>query len=81
MISLAFAMCISYKVIMTANKTQEQRLRRALNKCGYSLCKSRKRISFDNFGGYMIVDRSVGCVVAGSRFDLSAENVQDFLAE
>lgn len=66
---------------MTANKTQEQKLRRALNKCGYSLRKSRKRISLDNFGGYMIVDQHINCVVAGSRFDLSAENVQDFLAE
>ena len=66
---------------MTANKAQEQKLRRALNKCGYSLHKSRKRISLDNFGGYMIVDQHINCVVAGSRFDLSAENVQDFLAE
>ena len=38
---------------MTVYKNQEQKLRRALNKCGYSLHKSRRGIGLDNLGGYM----------------------------
>lgn len=50
---------------MTVYKNQEQKLRRALNKCGYSLHKSRRGIGLDNLGGYMVVDQYANVVVAG----------------
>lgn len=64
---------------MTANKSLENKLRRALNKAGYVLHKSRRSISTDNLGGYMIVDLYGNYVVAGSRFDLSLEDVDGWL--
>lgn len=64
-----------------ANKNQEQKLRRALNKHGYSLRRSRKPISIDNMGEYMIVDIFSNSVAAGSRFDLSLTDVADWLRE
>lgn len=64
---------------MTVNKNQEQRLRRALNRCGYALHKSREAISHDNLGGYMIVDLQTSSVVSGSRFELDLDDVQEWL--
>jgi len=65
---------------MTANKNLEQKLRRALNKAGYMLHKSRIRNPhFDDQGGYMITDMYTSGVVRGSRFDYSLEDVQDFV--
>lgn len=61
------------------HKNQEQRLRRALNKVGYSLHRSRAKISLDNLGDYMIVDQSSNSVVAGSRFDYTLEDVEAWL--
>lgn len=65
----------------TANKDLEQKLRRALNKHGYSLHRSRKPISIDNMGGYMIVEIFSNFVVSGFRFDLSLAAVADWLRE
>jgi len=64
-----------------AYKNQEQQLRRALNKHGYSLRRSRKPISIDNMGEYMIVDIFSNSVAAGFRFDLSLTDVADWLHE
>ena len=58
----------------------EQKARRALRKEGYQLRKSRARnMSLDNFLGYMIVDISTNCIVAGSHYELSLEDVMDFV--
>lgn len=58
----------------------ERKLRRDLSKQGYRLCKSRARNwSLDNQLGYMII--MDGCVVLGSRFDLTLEDVQDFVKQ
>ncbi len=64
-----------------AYKNQERQLRRALNKHGYSLHRSRKPISIDNMGEYMIVDIFSNSVAAGSRFDLSLTDVADWFRE
>lgn len=67
---------------MTATqKNKERKLRRALNKAGYALHKSRRQISLDNFGGYMIVDLYENYVVRGRRFELNLSDVEDFLTE
>lgn len=64
-----------------AHKNEEQQLRRALNKHGYSLRRSRKPISIDNMGEYMIVDIFSNSVAAGSRFDLTLADVAAWLRE
>lgn len=64
---------------MLTEKNREQRLRRALNKVGYALHKSRKSFSADNLGGYMVVDIYYNAVVAGSRYELDLDDVQEFL--
>lgn len=63
----------------TAEKKKEQMLRRALYKAGYQLHKSRKAISPDNLGGYMISDYRINGVVAGSNFNLDLEDVGQFV--
>lgn len=65
----------------TVNKNLERKLRRALHKHGYSLHKSRKQISADNLGGYMIEDTSLKACVAGSRYDYTLDDVAEWLAD
>ena len=49
-----------------AEKTHENRLRRALDRQGYRLEKSRARDPRDlTFGGYQIIDTATGGVTAG----------------
>jgi len=57
----------------------ENKYRRMLKKQGYSLRKSNKPISPDNLGGYMIVDEYTNCVALGGRYELSLNDVRDFL--
>ena len=57
----------------------EKQLRRALKKAGYRLSKSRGAFSIDNYGGYMIIDISTNFIAAGKRFDLSLEDVYNWL--
>ena len=53
-----------------SDRNTERRLRYALDKAGYLLCKSGvKNINPDNLGGYMIIDKYGNYVVAGSRFE------------
>lgn len=64
-----------------AHNNMERQLRRALNKHGYSLHKSRQPVNIDNLGEYMIVDSRSNFVVAGASFNLSLEDVADWLRE
>ena len=58
----------------------ESQLKKLLSKKGYMLKKSRlKGIDADNQGGYMIVFTSSSGVAAGSRFELTLEDVETFL--
>jgi hypothetical protein len=61
--------------------TNENQLRRKLNKRGYSLHLSRKPLGADNLGGYMIASIKDNIVAAGSRFELTPEDVQNFINE
>lgn len=56
---------------------KDSTLRSMANRKGYSLKKSRSN-SLDNRGGYMIVDEN-NCIVAGEHFEMSPEDVQNFL--
>lgn len=58
----------------------ERTIRRKAKAVGYRLIKCRKPISIDNMGGYALVDLYTNAVVAGSRFELSLEDVLDYLA-
>lgn len=57
----------------------EKQIRRALSKAGYALRKSRGPVGADDLGGYMIVDVAGNYVAAGSRYELTLEDVADWL--
>jgi hypothetical protein len=60
----------------------EARARRAAKRIGLYAKKSRWRSgSIDNFGGFMLVDPYINCVVNGERFNMSAEDVIKFCKE
>lgn len=61
---------------MHTEDSLEQSLRRILKAAGYMMRKSHTPISPDNLDGYMIVDMSRNTVAAGSRFELTLEDVQ-----
>ena len=63
-----------------STRNLERKLRRDLAKLGYRLCKSRARNwSYYNQLGYMIINNEYNAVVRGNRYDLSLEDVQDFI--
>jgi hypothetical protein len=65
----------------TTTTVRESRLRRALARQGMILRKSRSRTwTIDNHQGYMIVDADLNAIIAGSRFDLSLDDVEQFAA-
>jgi hypothetical protein len=64
---------------MHNEKAREARLRRLARRGGYSLRKSRAGFSGDNFGDFMIVDDDMNAVVAGDRFDLTLDDVEEWL--
>ena len=66
---------------MLSEKSKENKLRRRLNECGCLLRKSRKAISLDNFGEYMVVDACTRGIVRGARFEYSLDDIEDFLNE
>ncbi len=60
----------------------ERRLRRKFRKYNLMLKKSRVRTpNINNQGGYMIVELYRNECVAGSKFDLTLEEVKDFVVE
>jgi hypothetical protein len=62
--------------ILTSDPMEEARARRAARCIGLMACKSRCRFHhLDNYGGFMLVDPYRNAVVAGERFELSAEDV------
>lgn len=61
-------------------KTESQ-LRRMANKEGLSLHKSRASLSLDNQGGYQVIDTYFNKVEYGKKFELSLEDVEEFLTQ
>ena len=66
---------------MCTGYSQERELRRVLKEAGYALHKSPWAVSPDNFGGYMIISLDSNSVAAGSRYELSLEDVQEWVNE
>jgi hypothetical protein len=65
---------------MADNKVKENLLRRKAQRLGLQLSKSRaKRWSIDNHLGYMIIDAYLNAVIKGARYDLSIEEVDEYL--
>jgi hypothetical protein len=63
---------------MTQEYSEDQ-ARRAAKRVGLKARKSRWRAgSVDNFGGFMIVDPIRNWIVAGARFDFTADDVVEF---
>ena len=60
-------------------RRREARLRRLARSGGYSLHKSRAGFSADNFGDFMVVDDSRNFIVAGERFDMTLDDVEEWL--
>jgi cobalamin biosynthesis Co2+ chelatase CbiK len=60
-------------------KNREVRLRAKAMRLGYALQKSRRALSADNQGGYRIVIAQDRSVVAGGDFDMSLDEVEDYL--
>jgi hypothetical protein len=58
------------------------RARRAARKVGLKATKTRCRSnSVDNYGGFQIIDPHSNLIVAGVRFDMSAEQVIEYCKE
>lgn len=58
----------------------EQRARRAARRAGLVAKKSRWRVgTVDNFGGFALINPIHNCIVAGSKFDLSAEAIIEYV--
>jgi hypothetical protein len=64
----------------TSREAVEARARRAAKRLGLIARKSRAGL-IDNFGDFMLIDPSGNRVVAGSRFNLTAEDVIAYCAK
>jgi hypothetical protein len=63
-------------------KVRENRLRRWASRLGLQFHKSRaRRWSIDDHGSYMLVDADGDVLVAGEKFDLDLQDVEEWLAE
>jgi hypothetical protein len=57
----------------------DSRVRRTARRAGLVARKSRWRAdSIDNWGEYMLVDPTTNFAVAGSRYDMTAEEILDY---
>ncbi len=64
----------------STDKTRENRLRRQLRKHGIRLKKSRIRNpNIDNYGHYMLIDIYKNLVIEGSRYDMTLDDIEDYV--
>jgi len=66
---------------MPSEKAMDARARRAAHRAGYLALKSRWRHPGLPPRGFMLIDTATRSCVAGSYFDLSAEDVLEWCAE
>jgi hypothetical protein len=60
-------------------QASDSQARRAAKRVGLLARKSRKRrVTIDNFGGFALIHPHYNCIVAGERFDMSADDVVEF---
>lgn len=66
--------------VLNMGDVRENRLRRQATRLGYMIRKSRGKLwSIDNQMGYLIVDASLNATVAGGKYDLSLDDVEEWL--
>ena len=65
----------------TETKNREQRLRRRARRMGLTLRKSRAARGIDNLGGYMVLHTERWMTIVGHRFELTLDEVEEWLAE
>ena len=56
-----------------------EQIRKTLKENGYLLRKGRGTVSPNNLRGYMIIDGRINGVVAGSDFELTLEDVVEWM--
>jgi ribosomal protein L32 len=61
-----------------SQKAIESKARRAARRCGLRVKKSRRAISCDNFGEFALIIPNQNLIFAGSRFDLTAEEIIEY---
>jgi hypothetical protein len=66
---------------MPCAKSTETKARRLAHRLGLYVTKSRRMISMDNLGDFMLVDASRNFVVGGNRYDWTAEDVIEYCRE
>ncbi|RPZ03065.1 hypothetical protein IPC593_01640 [Pseudomonas aeruginosa] len=59
----------------------EAKARRIAEQHGHILRKSRRPLSADNEGGFMLIDAATNTVEAGERYDVFAEDVIEYFQE
>ena len=64
------------------SENRKNKVRRRLVSQGYALKKSRAiNLTSDDQGGYQIIDLQFGRIEAGERFDLTLEEVEQFVID
>ena len=58
---------------------RESRLRGFARRRGYEIQKSRRQLSLDQQGAYMLVQSDGNSVVLGGQFDATLDDIQQFL--
>jgi hypothetical protein len=69
--------------LLTSNisKASESKARRLAARLGFRIKKSRRGLSLHNFGEYMLYDAQTNFVIAGERFDWTADEIISFCEE
>jgi hypothetical protein len=62
--------------MLSISKADYDRARRIARRAGLMVCKNRQQCHGNNLGGLMLFDPYRNAVVAGARFDLSADDVE-----
>lgn len=62
------------------DRALESRARNAARRVGLRASKSRRMLSIDNNGGFMLLNPNSNFVVLGEKYDLSAEDVIEYCA-
>ena len=56
----------------------DSKARSAARRVGLLVRRSRRQLSIDNRGGYMVVDPYLNMILAGEKYELTAEDVLEF---
>ncbi len=65
---------------MSIKQAGEARARRAAGRVGLVVRKSRRQLSINNRGQYLLLDPNNNRVVAGEKFDLTPDQIIDYCA-